>query len=246
MNRFFVQGEDFASGFAHVRDTEDIKHISRVLRLKAGDQLLLSDGEGHEHVCEIVEVGPAEVCAKVLSSRRTEGEPYARVTLYQGLPKAGKLELIIQKCVELGVHAVVPMQTHRSVAKAEDGSFSASKQLRYSKIAQEAAKQCGRGILPQVLPPVQLSKLDLARHSLVLIADEEEQALTLKQALRAAEAQNALDIAILVGPEGGFERAEVERIRDMGGVAFTLGKRILRTETAGIAVLAMLLYELEG
>ena len=157
------------------------------------------------------------------------------------------MELIIQKCVELGVNAVQPVYSKRCVVKPERNE---SKTQRYNKVAQEAAKQCGRSAVPKVNPVVNLKDTDLKAFDLVLVAYEDEDERTLKQTLNDFKCgrDQASEIAVLIGPEGGFEKEEVDLIlkSNENAYAVTLGKRILRTETAGMALLAMLMYDLEG
>ena len=168
------------------------------------------------------------------------------------LPKTGKLELIIQKCVELGIFAIQPVYSKRCVVKPE---AKESKLLRFNRVAQEAAKQSGRGRIPKVGSVQNLNECDFSGFDAVLIAYEDEEKTTLKQALRKAfgeekgkSDEGGNDIAIIIGPEGGFEPTEVESVLKNSPAAksVSLGKRILRTETAGMAMLAMLMYELEG
>ncbi|HWR23057.1 MAG TPA: 16S rRNA (uracil(1498)-N(3))-methyltransferase [Feifaniaceae bacterium] len=240
MERFFVDPGAIRGSFAAITG-EDVAHIARVLRLKAGDEIRISDGQGVEYRARLTELGKQSVHAELFEKYAVRTEPAHAVTLYQGLPKAGKMEVIIQKCVELGVTAIVPMVTERCVVKP-DLDFE-KKRVRYQRVAYEAAKQSGRGIVPEVKPLATLSEFPYARHGLTLHAYEGEHARTLKEALRG---NTAKDIAMLIGPEGGFTKEEVERSVACGAQAVTLGSRILRTETAGMAMLAMTLYELEG
>ncbi len=240
MERFFVDPSAIRGNVAMITG-EDVAHITRVLRLKSGDEIRVCDGQGFEYAARLAELNKQSVSAELFEKNPVRTEPVHAVTLYQGLPKAGKMELIIQKCVELGVTAIVPMVTDRCVVKP-DADFE-KKRVRYQRVAYEAAKQSGRGTVPQVKPLTTLSKIPYARHGLVLHAYEEEHARTLKKAL---EGNTAEDIAILIGPEGGFTKEEVEQSVANGAKTITLGNRILRTETAGMAMLAMTLYELEG
>ena len=240
MERFFVEHTAIQGNTATITG-EDVAHITRVLRLKQGDEVRICDGQGYEYEARLRELDKQSVRAELFERYAVQTEPEHAVTLYQGLPKSGKMEVIIQKCVELGITAIVPMVTERCVVKP-DADFE-KKRVRYQRVAYEAAKQSGRGVIPQVKPLISLSKLPYAQHGLVLHAYEEEHACTLKQALRASKAQ---DIAIVIGPEGGFTKEEVELSVANGAQPITLGSRILRTETAGMAMLAMTLYELEG
>ena len=219
---------------------DDVRHISAVLRLVPGDTVTLSDGNGHE--CEAVlrhieknraELEPGPV-------RDSVSEPEHRVTLFQCLPKTGKMETVIQKGTELGLYALCPAVSERCVALP--GKDFEKKRERYQKVAEEAAKQSRRGIIPRILPAVRLADADLSGFDTVLLAYEEERTVSLKQALPHA----GRDIALIVGPEGGFSAAEADMLRKKGAVSVSLGPRILRTETAGPAAIAQILFFLEG
>lgn len=238
MNRFFIQSNSINNSIASIQG-EDVNHILHVLRLQAGDCICLCDGQGNDYTARISATDKQTVCAEIMERRLCEAEPRHKITLYQGLPKAGKLEVIIQKCVELGISAIQPFHSTRCTVRAD--SFE-KKYERYQRVAYEAAKQSRRGMIPAVLPILELEKCTFD-HELVLFAYEEEQTNTLKQVLRDASAH---DIALIIGPEGGFSPEEAQLLQEKGARALSLGKRILRTETAGMAMLAMVLYELES
>ena len=240
MERFFVEPGAIQGNTAIITG-EDVAHITRVLRLKEGDEIRVCDGQGTEYTARLTLLQKQEVQAALVEQVAIHTEPAHTVTLYQGLPKTGKMEVIIQKCVELGISAIVPMVTARCVVKP-DADFE-KKRVRYQRVAYEAAKQSGRGIIPAVRPLITFAQLPYGAHDLVLLGYEEEDVRTLKQALQGDKAQN---IAILIGPEGGFAKEEVALSTQNGAKTVTLGSRILRTETAGMAMLAMTLYELEG
>ena len=241
MNRFFVKKDDIADNTAIIIG-EDVKHISKVLRMAPGDKVMLCDGEGYQYLAKIEDISKEQVNLNILSKERCAAEPAQRITLYQGLPKGDKMELIVQKCVELGVTEIVPVAAERSIVRIKPGEFG-GKRTRYQRVAYEAAKQCGRGIIPEIADITTFKAADMSRHDLIIIAYEDEKGNTLKSLLRAN--MQASDIAIVIGPEGGLERAEVDILTQKGGIAVTLGPRILRTETAGMAALAMILYEIE-
>ena len=241
MNRFFVTKDDI-SGNTAVITGEDVKHISKVLRMAPGDKVMLCDGEGWQYLAEIASISKDDVSLDIISSEQSKAEPPVRITLYQGLPKGDKMELIVQKCVELGISEIVPVAAERCVVRVKPNEFG-GKRTRYRRVAYEAAKQCGRGVIPQIGDITTFKAADMTRHDLIVIAYEDEKGTTLKSLLRAnAEAK---DIAVIIGPEGGLERAEVDMLIQKGGHAVTLGPRILRTETAGMAAVAMILYEIE-
>ncbi len=246
MSRFFVEPQNIHGEKAYLYG-DDVKHIVKVLRLGAGDCVTLCDGLGYDYEARLFELEKDRLCFELLGKSVCENEPVCEITLYQGLPKSGKMELILQKCVELGVSRIVPFAAARSVVRL-DAKESEQKRERYRRIAYEAAKQARRGIVPQIGAILPLNRLDVSAHDLFLIAYEEERERTLKTALREAKARgNALkSIGVLVGPEGGLTPEEVAFALSKGGESITLGRRILRTETAGMALAAMLVYELEG
>ena len=220
---------------------DDAHHITRVLRMKAGDALSLCDGAGNEYDALIVSVSPEAVVCTVSNPHASEAESPVQVTLFQCLPKTGKMELIVQKCTELGVFSVVPVQSARCVVVP--GKDYDKKRERYNRVALEAAKQSRRAMVPQVLPLTELKKIDVKSFDLFLVAYEDENTVSLKQAFRATGVLQS--IALLIGPEGGLEEGEVRQLVQAGAKSVSLGKRILRTETAGIAMLAQTLYEVE-
>ncbi len=241
MHRFFIGKESIQAGIAVIRG-EDAGHIQRVLRLQQGDKICLCDGMGREYTAQISKADKQAVYAEIISERKSDTESAFRVTLYQALPKAGKMELILQKCVELGVAAINPVVTERCVVKQMGGGEFEKKRERYQRIVYEAAKQSGRGIVPEVRPLAELKDCSFETHDLVLFAYEGEHDVRLKQVLRGTAAK---EIALVIGPEGGFAEEEAAWLAQRGAKTVSLGNRILRTETAGMAMLAMVVYELE-
>lgn len=242
MRRFFISSEQAAKGaeegYIDIAGS-DVKHITGVLRMRAGDELVLTSSDGRDFFTEIAGAGPERVRVKVNEIRVNTTEPRVYVTLIQGVPKGDKMELIIQKNTELGISRIVPVLTEFTVVRL-DGKDREKKQLRWQKIAQEAAKQCGRGAVPEVLTPVSLEAALKAvpEDTLKWFAYENEQDTALKQLLESAGADFSGRIAVLIGAEGGFSAAEAAMAEQYGFTPFSLGRRILRTETAGIAVLA--------
>ncbi len=238
MPKFFISPDDIKNGQISLTG-EDVRHIRKVLRHREGDILSLSDGCGTDYEGEITSITLEEVSLRVLSSHVSEVEPPMKVTLFQCVPKSGKMDFVVQKCTELGISSIVPVISERIVAAPE----KEQKILRYRKIAEEAAKQSGRGCIPTVEMPIPYDEM-LSRISdfdLFLMPYEGAKEGSLKEALKTSPKT----IGVLVGPEGGFEPFEVDSAKEKGAVIITLGKRILRCETAGAAVQAMLLYELE-
>lgn len=230
---------------------EDVKHIRNVLRNKPGDMLILSDGIRYDYEVIIETIEKETVYTKIVNKYENKTEPPVNITLLQGIPKADKMEYIIQKCVELGVNTIVPVLTARSVVRLTDPKDVKAKTIRWSRIAQEAAKQCDRGIIPTVTAPVKFDEaLELACDSqLKLLPYEEETEGSLRDIFKAFREQNCdmeqkPSIVLFIGPEGGFAAEEVERASSKGFNCVTLGPRILRTETAGIAVISVIMYEL--
>ena len=237
MHRFFTS--DIQAHTAAVRG-EDVKHISRVLRLRIGDCVQLCDGQGNECDASISAIAPDAVTFETQPWRRAKSEPDVSVTLFQCLPKAGKMETIIQKCVELGACGFVPVQSERCVVVLKppyEGRIE-----RWQRVSEEAAKQSRRGIVPVVALPEPLKSLDFSAFDTVLVAYENERTVSLKQALRSGAHKI---IAIVIGPEGGFSEEEIAILTTRGATSVSLGTRILRTETAGMAMLAQIMYEVE-
>ena len=215
---------------------EDVSHISRVLRMAAGDKIIVCDGEGSDYDAVITSITKTEVVAEITGKYVCHAEPCINVTMFQALPKQGKMEYIIQKNTELGINKIIPVYTKRCVVKPSD------KTERWTKVAESAAKQCGRGIIPEVLPTVTFDEAvkQMKEYDLALMPYECEEKNGLKKVLQSAEYKN---VSIFIGPEGGFDLKEVETAINAGVKTVTLGKRILRTETAASAVLPIIMYE---
>ncbi|MEW9123003.1 MAG: 16S rRNA (uracil(1498)-N(3))-methyltransferase [Thermotaleaceae bacterium] len=246
MNRFFVDRKNILGEKQRilVDDIESIKHISKVLRLKEGDSVEICDGESRLYLGEIVQISKREIEFKILDSFTAEGEPTIEVTLFQGIPKGAKMEMIVQKCTELGIHRIVPLASDRSVVQLKDRKEEMKKVERWQKIAEEAAKQSKRIRIPQVEYPITLNQMTagIENMDLLIIPYEKEKECSLKTVLR--EYKEAKKIGVLIGPEGGFEESEIQFAKNLGIIPITLGKRILRTETAGLTVVSILMYEL--
>lgn len=235
MPRFFVEQ---AQGDIIAINGDDARHISRSLRIRTGEQLWVCDSCGTDCLCEVISVDDTQVLVQVLSRQPSESEPSVRVTLYQGYPKGDKLETIIEKAVELGVHRIVPVLTERSVARP-DAKSAAKKLERWRRHALEAAKQCGRGIIPQVGELTDFSRLPelMTGHELGIFCYE----LGGEPLSALLSGGSVHDAAIFIGPEGGISTAEAEALTGCGCRAATLGKRILRCETAPIAAIAAIM-----
>jgi 16S rRNA (uracil1498-N3)-methyltransferase len=235
-HRVYTSQLSIADKTIHIQG-EDAWHMYGVLRLKAGDIVTLCDGAEHECEAKIVSASKDGISLCPGSITHTSTEPAIHVTLFQSIPKAEKMELIIQKCIELGVIQIIPVHTARSIpGKSND------KSERWQKIAREAARQSGRGIIPTVGRPIKINEIDgmACRHDLFLIAYEEENIQSLASVI--SKIPNARDIGIFIGPEGGIAPEEIAQLKSYGGTCVSLGKRILRTETAGLAMLSAIMY----
>jgi len=241
MPRFFVAPEQVQGNSVTVTGPE-VHHIKRVLRLGPGDIITLLDGCGNFWESSIESIAGEIVHCQVLRQGRAGGEPPLRVVLVQGLAKGDRMDTVIQKGTELGAAAFWPVFCKRSVVRL-DASKKASRLERWQRIAIGAAKQCCRALVPEVAEPLEWSAaLDLIPPgALVLIPWENETSCALKDALQGRPRPD--EIYLLIGPEGGLEHQEVEEACRLGGIPVTLGPRILRTETAGPATLAMILYQ---
>ena len=250
MYHFFIEPHQIGEELILI-EGPDVRHIRNVLRMKPGEEVLLSDGAGHDYTCRIEELTEQEVICRILSREASGTEPAVEVYLYQGLPKSDKLEHIIQKSVELGVHSVIPVACARSVARYEEKKLK-NKLERWNKIAESAAKQSRRGIIPRVENVMSFQDaLDHAKTmDLVLIPYENFKDMErTRQVLSMV--QPGMKIGIFVGPEGGFEQSEVEKAcadKAAGGAEaekISLGSRILRTETAPLMLLSVLIFQME-
>lgn len=247
MFQFFVPNGHVRDGHAYI-DGGDVNHICNVLRMRVGEQLrVVMDGDSNAYLCKVASMSEDEVVCDVVEAYENSTELPARIYLFQGLPKSDKMELIIQKAVELGVYQVVPVATKNAVVKLDDKK-AAGKVTRWNAIAEAAAKQSKRSIIPEVHSVVTMkeavkmvSEMDLGLIAYELAdMDGMDRTRGLLSGVKPGES-----VGILIGPEGGFTEAEVEACREAGVEAITLGRRILRTETAGMTVLAWLLYILE-
>ncbi len=222
-------------------DSDDSKHIKTVLRANKGEKITVCDCNGFDYLCETEELG-ANVTARVIEKMPCESEPKVNIVLFQGLPKGDKMESIIQKCVEIGVCSFVPVACERSIVKID--KKEEKKIQRWQKISLSAAKQSGRGIIPEVLSPMTFKNAVLYAKELdmAIIPYENEKERGIREAISGFEGKT---IAVFIGPEGGFADSEIAFAIENGVMPITLGRRILRTETAGPVTAAILLYELD-
>ena len=242
MPRFFVEPQNIKDNIIELYG-DDAGHISRVLRSRPGEILTVCDGTGNDYEAEIIEINEKTVRLEIKSTAFTESEPSVRITLYQGLPKGDKMELIIQKCVELGVYRIVPVNTERCIVKL-DKSKEKKKTERWQKISESAAKQSGRGIIPVIGNVMSFDEAVRDAKGLdgAIIPYELEKKMGLKSYLDGFKGGS---LGIFIGPEGGFAVSETEKALEAGFTSVTLGKRILRTETAGMCAVSNTLFYLD-
>ena len=244
MHRFFVS-PDCIDGDSARLSGAPARQLARVLRARPGDRIVLFDGSGWEYLVDLTEVGTQAVSGSVADRSRVRGEPSVRVALYQAVLKSDRFELALQKGTELGVSAFVPMLCARSVPRARGGSFGTGRQTRWQRIVVEAAEQCGRGTVPTMESPSEFRQACDTATGHTLIPWEGERETGLKAVLRRWSASGPTSsLNVFIGPEGGFDDDEIDYARARGMTPVSLGGRILRAETAGIATVAAVMYEL--
>jgi 16S rRNA (uracil1498-N3)-methyltransferase len=244
MNRFFVDENQISGNEIRIVSPLDVKHLTKALRVARGDRVEVSDSAEWEYETEFVRAEDGAVVLRILDRQRFAREPGIGIALFQGLPKAAKMDAIIQKSVELGVARIVPVACARSVPAGD--SVSSHKLARWQRISAEAAKQCRRGLTPEVRPVLAFDAAlsEMQSSGLMLFPYENETERSLKSRLRGL-AEKPRDVALIIGPEGGFSEEEATALVSAGAASVSLGHTILRTETAGPAAIAMILYELE-
>ncbi|HEY5585542.1 MAG TPA: RsmE family RNA methyltransferase [Ruminiclostridium sp.] len=242
MSRYFVNNTQIIENRITIIG-EDYQHLKKVLRAVKGDFITVCC-DGFDYIAEINEIFSDYLSSIIIDKKENLTEPVLKVTLYQGLPKADKMELIVQKCIELGVNEIVPVITERCISKINTIKDAQNKVSRWQKIALEAAKQCNRGIVPKVGMPIKFSEaVDLAsKMGLSVIPYEKECETGLKDIV--SKCSCITTASIFIGPEGGFTQQEIQQAEYQGIKKITLGPRILRTETAGIVALSLMMYEL--
>ena len=245
MYQFFVEPDQICGKIITITGS-DVNHIKNVLRMKPGEELSVSNGiDGKEYRCGITSLEEDRIVCELRFIKEDGVELSSRVHLFQGLPKADKMELIIQKAVELGVFEVIPVATKRAIVKL-DKKKEESKRKRWNSISESAAKQSKRTIIPEVKPVMPFAeavKYASAMDAKLIpyeLAEGMEETRRIFSAIKPGDS-----VAIFIGPEGGFEEAEIELAKEAGIQPITLGKRILRTETAGMTVLSVLMFQME-
>lgn len=244
MHHFFVTPEQVKEDTIFIEGS-DVNHMKNVLRMKVGEELHISDGNNKKYLCEIESMSSDAVCALIKEELLSDTELPSKIYLFQGLPKSDKMELIVQKAVELGVYEIIPVATKRAVVKLDDKK-AVKKVERWNSISEGGAKQSGRNVIPQVKPLMFYKEAMQYAKGLDVILIPYELAEGMDETRQVIEAiRPGQSVGIFIGPEGGFETAEVEYALEQGAKAITLGKRILRTETAGLTTLSILMYHLE-
>lgn len=246
MQRFFVEPYQVQEEEHRITLTgPDLNHMKNVLRMRIGEDVWISDGSEKEYHCTIEEFQEDSAVLHILYAQESQYELPSRIYLFQGLPKGDKMELIVQKAVELGVYGIVPFAAKRSVVRLDEKK-AGKKQIRWQAIAKGAAEQSGRGLIPEVeIVKTYAEALEFAKElDVILVPYELEEGM--KATMSIIEAiRPGQSVGIFIGPEGGFEEQEIGQARNAGAVPVTLGRRILRTETAGITTLSILMYHLE-
>lgn len=244
MHHFFVDPEDILDNNIIISGS-DVNHLKNVLRVKIDEEVLISDGLGKDYYCAIDSVLEDRIIARILDSEYSVMELSSRFFLFQGMPKSDKMELIIQKAVELGVYEIIPVMTKRSIVKLDEKKKE-SRIKRFNSISESAAKQSRRSIIPKVNNFMSFDEaLNYAKDfQIKLIPYENFKDMGSTRKILKEIGEN-MDIGIFIGPEGGFDQGEIEKARESGCSEISLGKRILRTETAGLAILSVLMFQLE-
>ncbi len=247
MPKFFVKNNQIKENKVIIIG-EDVNHIKNVLRLGIDDSIQICNLDTSEnYICGINKMDITNIECNILKKVNSETESNIHISIFQGLPKADKMELIIQKTVELGVYDITPVEMERCVVKLDDKNKT-KKIERWKKISEVAAKQSGRDFIPNINYPVNIKKICnlINEYDIVIVAYENEELNTLKEELNNLKYinNNILKIAIIIGPEGGIEKKEIDLLKEAGAKVVTLGRRILRTETVAFVLTSIIMYEL--
>ena len=243
MPRFFISKDNIDNDSLFI-EGDDARHIARSLRMAVGDEITVSNGEGTEYTASLTRIRDERAEASIISSRPSPTEPGVRITLFMAYPKGDKLETVVQKAVELGASRIVPFESSRCIKRPSSDKAEA-KRTRLARIAHEAAKQCGRGIIPEVSLPISFTEAvaEAARADLPLFCYEDESGRSIKDVLEGAEGVST--VSVTVGSEGGFSPEEARAAVDAGLISVGLGPRILRCETAPDYALSAISYRFE-
>jgi len=249
MPKFFIKNEQINDNRI-VISGEDVNHIANVLRMKIDDELQICDIDTSDnYVANISEIGKDQIMCSICKKIKSEAESDINLTIFQGIPKSDKMELIIQKSTELGVKEIIPVAMERCVSKIS-GKDEIKKIERWQKISEVAAKQSGRDIIPKIKNVVKIKEIcELIKDfDMIIVPYEKAEDVSFKNAIEEIKALKKADlkIGIVIGPEGGFEPSEINLLQEVGAKIVTLGKRILRTETVALAMSSVIMYELGG
>ncbi|HHU62711.1 MAG TPA: 16S rRNA (uracil(1498)-N(3))-methyltransferase [Clostridiales bacterium] len=243
MHNFYVDRDQIKDDLVFIRG-QDVQHIKKVLRLGPKDIIYVRDNSGLRYEVCIESINKHEVKGKILEGKKVDVEPKVKVTLYQGIPKGSKMDTIVQKWVELGGHSIVPVVCQRTVVRLQSEHDWEKKRKRWYRISEEASKQCGRGIIPRVDSPCNFARaLDLAKgNQLNILPWELEKHRSIKALIDDID-KDINTIGVFVGPEGGFDSSEIQLAIEKGLSPITLGPRILRTETVGLCLLSIIMFQ---
>ena len=249
MPKFFITEKDEVSNEnIIIISEENVNHIKNVLRYKKGDFLVLCNGCGTDFTVRIINLEKEKIITEIVGVDVNNTEPPFDLFLFQAIPKGEKMEFIIQKAVELGIKAIIPVITKRTIQKFDSVYDMEKKKLRWQKISYEASMQCNRGIIPEVILPITFDKAIscFKNLDLILIPHEKEKENTIKLYVNNIKSHNMAikKAGLFIGPEGGFSDDEITLAVKSGGITVSLGSRILRTETAAIAAIVILMYEI--
>ena len=248
MPKFFVTTNQIEGKKISIQN-EDVNHIKNVLRAKIDDTIEICDSiTSKNYICKIEQIEDKQIYCHIVEEIASNVEPHIQVSIFQGLPKADKMELVIQKSVELGAYDITPVEMKRCVVKLNEKD-KIKKIQRWQKISEGAAKQSGRDKIPTIHPIINVHTLceNIKKYDLILVAYENEKINTLKQELKniKSDKNKQMKIAIVIGPEGGIDKEEIAKLEEYHARVITLGNRILRTETVALNILSVIMYELE-
>lgn len=246
MPKFFIKSDQKNKDIVEIKG-QDVKHLRNVLRIKSGDEIQVGNSETmEEYTCRVEKVEKEKIYCKIIKESENNPEIDLQVTIFQGLPKADKMELVIQKSVELGAMQITPVEMKRCIVKFNEKDKN-KKIERWQKISEVAAKQCGRSFIPKINNIIELKNICKIskEYDILIVAYEKENKQHIKSILKQLPIKRPLKIGIIIGPEGGLEEEEVQILKDSGVKSVTLGKRILRTETVALNLLSVIMYELE-
>ncbi|MBR3255222.1 MAG: 16S rRNA (uracil(1498)-N(3))-methyltransferase [Clostridia bacterium] len=246
MPKFFVKENQIENNKINIVGT-DVNHIKNVLRLGQNEQIEICSFETQKnYLCEIENLSEEKILCSIIKELEKNSEPNVKVTIFQGLPKSEKMELVIQKSVELGVYDITPVEMQRCVVKLNEKD-KIKKIDRWQKIAEVASKQCGRDIIPKINNIINIKNICniIGEYDILLLAYEKEDNNLIKNELQEIKKKGLTKIGVIIGPEGGIDEKEAELLQQAGVKIISLGKRILRTETVALNVLSNIMYELE-